>query len=405
VTTRYLQLAHHHATGVTLTDTVLRFVILTQHAYGVIPERSAELAVPAGCLLNGKIVDKSRFITFLKNTRRAHKIDDINLVLDSAQIQTLTLSIKGAAPLYIKEAIEKEFKLSAKDIVYEYKAVGGKDTTTVMQMTGIAKSVAQEFINAFKSAGMTVLSIESVGHALSRAVLPMVPHQNALVVSIDSQASSLTFVINGRIAQTLHIEWGDDVIMRAIMDTLAVSGTEAQRLKQDQGLIMQPSRAVFDAVVDECAALVKHIDTTYIAWRTAHPALPPLEAVYLTGAGSTLRGLDEYLSVGLRVPVQQGNVWANCLSFDEHIPSLPQAAAVRYAAAIGVTLVAPHMVNLLPHGHKTSLHRKHVARLSGKILLSFILGMAVGFAAAKLIAQPGIHIAILATLHKIQARW
>jgi Tfp pilus assembly PilM family ATPase len=405
VTTRYLQLAHHHATGVTLTDTLLRFIVLTQHGNGVVPERFAELAVPAGCLDNGMIVDKSRFITFLRNTRKAHQIDHINLVLDSVQIKTLTLSIKGAAPVYVQEAIEKQFKLPAKDIVYEYKAVGGKDTTTVMQMTGIAKSVAQDFINAFKSAGMTVLSIESVGHALSRALLPIVPYHNALVVSIDSQATSLTFVINGRIAQTLHIEWGDDVIMKSLMDTLAINGTEAQRLKHEQGLPIQHSRTVFDAVVKDCAALVHHINETYIAWRTAHPALPPLEKIYLTGTGSALRGLDEYISVGLRVPVEQGNVWANCLSLDEYIPSLPQTTAVRYAAAIGVTLVAPHNVNLLPDAHKQSLHRKHVARVSGKILLSFVLGIVVGFAVARLIAIPTIHTRILDALHKTQARW
>ena len=384
---------------------MLRFVVLTQHTYGVIPERYAELAVPAGCLDNGTIIDKSRFVNFLKGVRRAHKLDHINLVLDAAQIQTLTLSTKGAAPLYVREAIEKVFKLPAKDIVYEYKAVGGKDTTTVMQVTGIPKTVAQGFIDAFRSAGMTVITIESVGHALSRALLPTTPHSTALVVSIDTQTTSLTFVVHGRVAQTLHLEFGDDVIIKAIMDTMAVPAAEADRLKQEEGLIMQPSRAIFDTVVDDCVALVKHINETYIAWRTAHPALPPLEMVYLTGAGSTLRGLDEYISVGLRVPVAEGNVWANCLSFDEHIPSLPQQAAVRYAAAIGVTLVAPHMLNLVPHGHKKMLHRKHMVRVSGKILLSFILGVAVGFAVAKLIAMPGIHTRILDVLHKIQARW
>ena len=65
---------------------------------------------------------------------------------------------------------------------------------------------------------------------------------------------------------------------------------------------------------------------------------PTIDGIYLTGAGSTLRGLGEYLSVGLHMPVKEGNVWTNCLSFDEHVPVLPQPLAIRYGAAIGVNL-------------------------------------------------------------------
>ncbi len=406
MTTRYLQLPHHHTTGVTLTDTALRFVSLTQHSSGVLPERFAEVAVPEGCLDNGKIIDKTRFVTFLKSTRKLHKLDTIRLVLDSPQIQTLSLSVKGAAPLYIKEAVEKEFGLQAKDIIYEYKAVAGNDSVTVVQVTAISKIIAQDFISAFKSAGFTIVKIESVGSALSRDLLSVEqPQQNALIINIDTAVTSMTFIVNGRVAQTMHFAFGDDIITKAITDKLSVSFDEAQRLKQDQGLTIGASRTVFDTVVNDCVSVVRHINETYIAWRTAHPAVPALETVYLTGIGSTLRGLDDYIGVGLRVPVQQGNVWTNCFSFDEHIPAIPQQEAVKYGPAIGVSLVSPHTVNLLPFGHQQSLRRRHAMKVSGKIFFSFVFGVAVGFGVARAIAIPTVHTKIVDVLHKIQARW
>ena len=114
---------------------------------------------------------------------------------------------------------------------------------------------------------------------------------------------------------------------------------------------------------------------------------------------------QEYLAVGLKIPVQQGNVWVNCLSFDEHIPAMSQHEAVRFGAAIGTTLVAPHTVNLISDAHQRALRRKHVARRSGKIFLSFVFGVAVGVAIARLIAIPEVHSKIVEVLHKIPTRW
>jgi type IV pilus assembly protein PilM len=396
-------------TGVELTDTTLRFVVLTHHGHSIVPGQYAELALPEGAIVKGKIADRSRFVSFLKNTRKAYKLDSINLVLNSPQIQTFSVSVKGAGPLFIKEAVEKEFGLPAKDIVYDFKALGGNEHGTVLQATAMPKNISQEFINAFKQAGITVLSIESVGHALSRDLLPVAQEikqqGTVLILSIDSKTTSLTYVVNGRVSQTTLLQFGDAEITEAIMKAMSVDAEGAEKLKREQGLIARDSRAVFDAIVDDCAALVHHVNQSYIDWKTMHSALPALEFVCITGAGSAVKGLDEYISAGLRVPVRVGNVWVNCLSFDEHIPAMPQSESLRYGAAIGVTLVGPHMTNLVPGAHARSLRRKHAAKVSAKIILAFILGVAVGVAVARVLAIPAVHSKIVEVLHKIPTRW
>jgi hypothetical protein len=130
-----------------------------------------------------------------------------------------------------------------------------------------------------------------------------------------------------------------------------------------------------------------------------------LEHIYLTGAGSAVKGLDEYISIELRVPVTIANVWANCLSLDEFVPTLPQLQAINYAAAIGVALTSNDSSNISPVEHKQTLQRKQVATSTGKLVLSFILGVVVGFAVARIIAIPSIHGHISVVLHKIQAQW
>ncbi len=392
-----------------ISDTVVRFITMVQRGDSVLPEKYAELPVPEGCLDNGKVVNKQKFVSFFKRLRKAHKISLVNLVLASSQIQTMTLSVAGAAPLYIREALEKEFDLPAKDILYEFHAVGGDTKTTTFQVTAIPKVVSQEFLTCFKSAGIVIASIESVGQGLSRALLPIDMRGTSMIVSIDGDITTVALAVNGVVSQHTMFAFGDNAFTEAISKKLSISNKEAETIKQEQGLLVDSSRKIFDAVIDDCAALVHHINEVYVNWRTAHKALPKLEAVYLTGAGSLLRGLDEYIAAGLRTKVMQANVWANCLSFDEYIPTLSQAEAVRYGAVIGTALATTDAINLLPTSHKKSLQRKHVASATGKIILSFILGAIVGFAAAKIWALPVVHnIAfrqLADLLHKIEARW
>jgi Tfp pilus assembly PilM family ATPase len=404
VNTRFLQLAHHTATGVQLSDTTFRFVALKQHDNGVVPERFAELQLPEKCFENGVLASKQSFVSFLKNTKKAYSIDTVYLSLLSSQVLTWSVSARGDALPAIKASVEKELSLALKDIVYEHKAISGNGIVTAHQVTAMPKAISQDIVSAFKSAGITILTIEPVGHALARALLSPTAHQNALIIDIDQRTTSVSLVTQGKVSQTTLIPFGDEMIMQAIVTTGVVADVAA-KLKREQGLAARESRTVFDAVVDDCAILANDINGTYIAWRKEHESMPAVQAVYLTGAGSALRGLDEYLSAELRLPVQVGNVWANCLSFDEHIPVLEKQHAVRYAAAIGAALIGGDAANLLPDGHKQSLRRKHVAKTSGKVLLSFILGLAVGFIVAKAIANPVVHTKIMGALHKIQARW
>ncbi len=70
MTTRFLELAQTHATGVELSDTVLRFVKLKEHDRMVLPEHAGELPLPEGLLENGRVANKTKFIGFLKTARK-----------------------------------------------------------------------------------------------------------------------------------------------------------------------------------------------------------------------------------------------------------------------------------------------------------------------------------------------
>lgn len=80
--------------------------------------------------------------------------------------------------------------------------------------------------------------------------------------------------------------------------------------------------------------------------------LPPIETVYLCGGHSNMRGLADYLSVGLKLNVVQANPWINCISFERAIPEMPYEQSMSYVTAIGSRSQILSMINILPHNQK-----------------------------------------------------
>lgn len=405
MTTRYLQLSQQHATGVILSDTLLRVASLHEKHGMVIPDRLTELAVPQDCMRDGVITNRARLVSFLKKFKKDHTVKQVNLVLQSDQIKTASVSIKPAGEKEIAAEAAKLFALPVKDIVYDFKVLGSTDKTTMVQITGIVKKVSEEFVSAFKQAGIKVTSIEPLGHAIARNILPVDSRGTVLIVDIDINSTTLSYVVDGRVSETTLYEFSDTAIVGQIKRILSVTTANAEIIKREQGLLIRGDRAVFDAISDDCAKFAKYINHSYITWKNAHPLLPALDGIYITGAGSTILGLGDYLAAALRMPVLKANVWVNCLSFDEHIPDVEQSVAVRYGAAIGTALIGPHMVNLVPDAHQRSLRRQYIARRSGKVFLSFILGLVAGIIIAWIIAIPEVHSKILDVLHKLQTQW
>jgi Tfp pilus assembly PilM family ATPase len=75
-------------------------------------------------------------------------------------------------------------------------------------------------------------------------------------------------------------------------------------------------------------------------WQTHHGEKVGgnIESIYLTGGGANLKGIAEYIAMGVDVQVKTANPWVNVCSFEQYIPPLTMRQSHGYSAAIGLAL-------------------------------------------------------------------
>jgi len=155
--------------------------------------------------------------------------------------------------------------------------------------------------------------------------------------------TGLAIVSDGVLTFTSTLEVEEEGLSKAIMQYLSVSETEVARIKNEEGLIgSKDNKELFSALLSVAETLKDGIDKHYRYWKTRVDEkgnrVKPIEKIILCGGNSNLRGLPEFLSGALKIPVEHGNVWANAFSFDDFIPEMNRFQSLSYATAIGLAL-------------------------------------------------------------------
>jgi type IV pilus assembly protein PilM len=176
---------------------------------------------------------------------------------------------------------------------------------------------------------------------MARSIIPRGDNGTFLVVDIGKMVTDVFVAANGVVQFSASLDIGGHNLTQAIEKAMKVSYEEAEELKGKRGLVggggNDDLRGVLSPVVtDFRTRLMRH----FMYWQTHHGEKVGgnIECVYLTGGGANLKGLAEYLAMGIDVQVKIANPWVNVCSFEEYIPPLPMHSSHGYTAAIGLAL-------------------------------------------------------------------
>jgi type IV pilus assembly protein PilM len=330
--------------GLDFSDSTMRFVALGLAREGMVPKRFAELAIPEGCMKDGRIVDMDAFIGFLTEAQKKYHLKYVRVSLPESQVYSFTLSLDPSARADIRGSIEvlieDNIPLKAVETVFDYHVLSATDSAIVVQVVAISEVVSTNYFNAFFSAGMIPVSFELEGQAITRAVLDPGYTGSSMIVDFGAHRTGITIVTNRTAMVTATIDFGGMALVGMLAKELGISLEEAEKIKRDQGL-SGGSTEVFSVLASGISVLKDEINRRYIYWHEKKNQLgvfPPIDTIYLCGGHSNLAGLAEYLSANLKLPIVQVNAWRNCFSLDEYIPSLPHEASMSYVTAIGLAL-------------------------------------------------------------------
>lgn len=334
------------ATGVDFSDATMRFMKLSETMHGILPAYFGEATIPEGCMKGGRIADESKFTAFLVEMKKAHGLKYVRVAIPESQTYSFMLTLDVLAQGDIRGAIElvleDNIPLRTIETVFDYQVLSANENSIVVQVVAISETAVQSFCSAFTGAGLIPVSFELDSQATARAIIKPSDEASYMIVDFGANRTGITIVANGTAVFTSTIEFGGKVLLDILQKDLGVSIEEAQRIKLEWGLSATGEhKNIFQLLVGGVSTLKDEINRRYVYWqekREQNGKFPPITRVYLSGGHSNLRGLADYLSVGLKLEVVQANPWVNCVSFDVAIPSISAEASMSYVTSIGLAL-------------------------------------------------------------------
>lgn len=189
--------------------------------------------------------------------------------------------------------------------IERHKQKDGTETIDVMFIAAPRKTV-EAYIKLFELAGLQLAAIEVESIALSRAMRFNYPNlnKNIMIVDLGAEHTNICVVYNGRLVFSQSISTGSDMLTKAITTDFGIQFGQAEQYKikfgvlpnmGDGGKIRNSIIPIIQIMTNEIQKILSFIDSRL-------PYGIP-EGIFITGSGSMLPGLAEYMQTNLNKSV------------------------------------------------------------------------------------------------------
>ncbi len=337
------------AVGLDISVDALRFIEIEPKSNGqLVVTRFATRNFPLGIISEGSVRDKKKLQEVISVLAREYKLTFANVSLPEEQAYLANMRIPRVSSSEVRDAIELHLEdhvpISGAEATFDYIVVGeggrNKDMLDVV-VSVLPRIAVEEYLEIFRGTGITPKAFEFESQAMARSIIPRGDNGTFLVVDIGKMITDVFVAAHGVVQFSASLDIGGHNLTQAIEHAEKVTYEEAEALKVEHGLIggtkgEKSYNAMLPVVNDLRTRILRH----YSYWQTHHGEKVGgnIECVFLTGGGANLKGMSEYLAMGLDVKVKVANPWINVSSFENYIPPLSLHASHGYTAAIGLAL-------------------------------------------------------------------
>lgn len=338
------------AVGLDISADALRFIEFTKNKKGgLMIARHGKMNFPMGTIAEGSIRDKKKLQEAIAALAKEHKLTFANIALPEEQAYLANIRIPRVPLSEVHDTIElhldEHVPISGSDAIFDFVVVGENPEKTKDMMDVVVsvlpRTVVDEYVEIFSGTGITPKAFEFESQAMARAIVRHGDNGTFMVIDIGKMVTDIFVAANGVVQFSASLDIGGHYLTQAIEKKMKVTYEEAEELKVKHGLLSGEkgdgaTSAMVPVVTDLRNRLIRH----YSYWQTHHGDKigGDIERIYVTGGGANLRGVTEYLGMGLDVGVFVANPWVNVCSFDTYIPPLTLHESHGYTAAIGLAL-------------------------------------------------------------------
>jgi type IV pilus assembly protein PilM len=218
-------------------------------------------------------------------------------------------------------------------------------------IAALPKKTVDPYLFSLKEAGLKPIAFEIESQAIARALIKNEVTTSPLLL-IDLGATRTGFIVfsGHSLRFTSSIPVSSQSFTEIISRALGVNLAEAERLKIEYGLQskVKKGKEVFEALIPALTDLIDQIKRYlhYYQTHASHEHLPPngkgVAKIFLCGGGTKLKGLTNFLSSQLKIPVEIGNPWINILAAPiqprEQRLIYKKEESLKYTTALGLSL-------------------------------------------------------------------
>ncbi len=342
-----------HAAGIDISDSSIKWVTLEGRGTQKRVHSFGEKLLTPGVVVNGTVKDFEKLVAALREMKKDLKgVDCAHVALPEENAYVFNMIVpEGSSRAQILSMIE--FELDARvpielpAAVYDFNVIekhggGGQEIGVVV----FPRELAQSYAAAFDAAGILLLSLEVEARSTARAISTGTENEPiTLLVDFGRARTGLAVLKHGVPIFTSTVAVGGETMTKAVMDKLTLSAEDAEKFKDEEGLLGQENGAKSsgsEALSHAASALADEVVRHYRYWDTRRDEhgdrVTPIEKVVLVGGTANLRGLADYIAARTQAPTERPNIWQHVCSFDEYIPPLDWRASLQYSTAVGLAL-------------------------------------------------------------------
>lgn len=349
------------AFGLDFSDSSLKIVKLEKKG-GVLKLASfGEALLRPGTIKNGEIKNKEALIKSIKKAASevtGEKIKTKNVVVSLPEEKSFIEVIQMPKTLDedLKSAViyeaENHIPMPIEEVCLDSQVVppvsGVLDHQDVL-LVAFPKKTVNSYVECLKESGLKPIAFETESLASSRALIKNEVSDGPVLI-IDFGATRTNFIIFSgySVRFTFSLPFYPQKLTEDIARSMKIDLVRAEKLKLKHGLFLKKSEEgekVYYVLSNSLMGLVEQIKKylEYYYTHIFHEHLPgskrTVKKVLLCGGGANLKGLDDFLSCELALPIEFADPWINVLSAENRESfGLSQKESLKYVTAIGLAI-------------------------------------------------------------------
>lgn len=332
--------------GIDVSASSVKVAVIKEGRYGLELAAFGQEKLPTGAFASADVTDMKAVAQALAAIAKKHGVTTANIALPESRTYLFETQVAGKTDkersLALEQKLDEFVPLPPADVAFDFVDTEARADDIQVVGVGFARRIIAQSLALFDDAGIRVRSIESELFSMARAILPPGDDSTILVIDIGKTTTKLIVVANRipRYATTFDV--GGHALTIAVQKYFGVTDDEARKVKAEKGLVVSDGNQEYlSAMLSTVSVIREEIMRRLDYWQTRAVAMgshKPVSRAIVVGGNASVKGLPEYLSAGLKIPVELGDVFANFASRDAWLPPVDYLHSLAYTTAIGLAL-------------------------------------------------------------------